>query len=64
MPRLDTAAEARLATWVASIDPQAVRATLREFGIDPKPTLDRLEKLASAPVKHDFLNRFFAGLPT
>lgn len=61
MPRISQHAEEVLKAWVDSIDPQRLAATLREFGLDPAPVIERLASLKAARVKHDFLNRKFAG---
>lgn len=62
MPRIGDQEEQMISSWVSKIDEDGIRQTLRMYGINPEPTLERLAWLKAAPVKHEFLNEFFAGV--
>lgn len=42
MPDLPMAAQGRLRTWLAALNPDTLAQTLQRFGIDPQPSLQRL----------------------
>ncbi len=48
LPRLPAGRAAELGTWIAGIDPEALRSELVRYGIDPGPTLARLQRLREA----------------
>jgi hypothetical protein len=64
MPRVPSLVEQELRKWLDSIDENRIQLTLESYGINPQPSLERLEELrmlaAEGPVDLQ-INRLWAG---
>lgn len=48
LPRLNAARAEELGAWVQALDEQALAGTLARYGVDPRPSVDRLRYLKEA----------------
>jgi hypothetical protein len=65
MPQIDAKTDMTVKKFIKNIDEFKIKRILEDFGINPKPSLDRLHKLKQQTEKlsliSDFLNRFWSG---
>jgi hypothetical protein len=64
MPDHPMGVQGRLKTWLESLDPRALASTISGFGIDPTPSIARLERVQQVGSDlSGFVNRIWAGVP-
>lgn len=61
MPVLDHEAEVQYSIWLASIDEKVLATEVARYGIDPKPAMQRLDKLKAGPTSR-YLMETWAGI--